>query len=82
MNSRKEEIFQTIELHKQGLTAVDVAKILQIDRSNASRYLSELYKEKKIGKRLEYKLEHYDEHVLPTEERLRQRKANLVNQTL
>ncbi len=51
MNSRKEEIFQTIELHKQGLTAVDVAKILQIDRSNASRYLSELYKEKKIGKR-------------------------------
>lgn len=32
--------------------------------------------------RLEYKLEHYDEHVLPTEERLRQRKANLINQTL
>ncbi|WP_461203148.1 sigma 54-interacting transcriptional regulator [Enterococcus sp. N342-3-1-2] len=51
MNSRKEEIFQAIELHKQGLTAVDVANILQIDRSNASRYLSELFKENKIGKR-------------------------------
>ena len=42
MNSRKEEIFQTIELHKQGLTALEVAEILKIDRSNASRYLSEL----------------------------------------
>ena len=51
MNSRKEEIFQTIELHKQGLTALEVAEILQIDRSNASRYLSELFKENKISKR-------------------------------
>jgi transcriptional regulatory protein LevR/transcriptional regulator with AAA-type ATPase domain len=50
VNSRKEEIFQTIELHKQGLTALEVAEILQIDRSNASRYLSELFKENKIGK--------------------------------
>lgn len=51
MYSRKEEILQTIELHHQGLTAVQVAEILQIDRSNASRYLSELYKEQKINKR-------------------------------
>ncbi|WP_207941009.1 transcriptional antiterminator bglG:Sigma-54 factor [Enterococcus sp. DIV2402] len=51
MYSRKEEILQTIELHKKGLTAAEVADILQIDRSNASRYLSELYKEEKIQKR-------------------------------
>lgn len=51
MYSRKEEILQTIELHHQGLTAAEVAEILQIDRSNASRYLSELYKEEKINKR-------------------------------
>lgn len=51
MNSRKEEILQTIGRHKSGLTAKDVAEILQIDRSNASRYLSELFKEQKIGKK-------------------------------
>ena len=51
MNSRKEEILQTIERNTQGLTAAEVAEILQIDRSNASRYLSELYKEDKIHKR-------------------------------
>ncbi|MCD5002666.1 sigma 54-interacting transcriptional regulator [Enterococcus saccharolyticus] len=51
MYSRKEEILKTIELHKQGLTAAEVADMLQIDRSNASRYLSELYKEEKIHKR-------------------------------
>ncbi len=50
MYSRKEEILQTIELHKKGITAAEVADILQIDRSNASRYLSELYKEEKIQK--------------------------------
>ena len=51
MFSRKDEILQTIELHKNGLTAAEVADIIQIDRSNASRYLSELFKEDKIAKK-------------------------------
>lgn len=51
MFSRKDEILQTIELHKNGLTAAEVADILQMDRSNASRYLSELFKEDKIAKK-------------------------------
>ncbi|MGM0123713.1 transcriptional antiterminator bglG:Sigma-54 factor [Enterococcus sp. AZ194] len=50
MNSRKSEILKTLEQKKQGMTAAEVAEILKIDRSNASRYLSELYKEQKITK--------------------------------
>ncbi len=51
MYSRKEEILQTLKLHPNGLTAAEIAAILQIDRSNASRYLSELYKADQINKR-------------------------------
>lgn len=51
MNSRKEEILQTIELHQQGLTAGEIAEIVKIDRSNASRYLNELAKENRIEKK-------------------------------
>lgn len=51
MNSRKEEIFRIIELRPSGLTANEVAETLQIDRSNASRYLNELHKEARITKK-------------------------------
>lgn len=50
MKSRKDEILAVLEQKKQGMTAADVANVLAIDRSNASRYLSELFKEHKIIK--------------------------------
>lgn len=45
MKSRKEEILALLQKKKIGMTAADIAEELQIDRSNASRYLSELSKE-------------------------------------
>lgn len=51
MNSRKEEILHTIEMRQQGMTAVQVAELLNIDRTNASRYLNDLAKEGRISKR-------------------------------
>lgn len=50
MNSRKSELLRVVEAHETGLTASEAADLLAIDRSNASRYLSELYKEKRIAK--------------------------------
>ncbi|MBL1223843.1 sigma 54-interacting transcriptional regulator [Enterococcus sp. BWR-S5] len=50
MKSRKEEILTLLQKKKIGMTAADIAEKLQIDRSNASRYLSELSKEKRILK--------------------------------
>ncbi|EOL47473.1 sigma 54-interacting transcriptional regulator [Enterococcus caccae] len=50
MKSRKDEILAVLELKDQGMTAAEVANELAIDRSNASRYLSELFKEQKIIK--------------------------------
>ncbi|WP_321385372.1 sigma 54-interacting transcriptional regulator [uncultured Enterococcus sp.] len=50
MKSRKEEILTLLQKKKIGMTAADIAEQLQIDRSNASRYLSELSKEKRILK--------------------------------
>ena len=50
MKSRKDEILSILESRKVGMTAGEIAEKLTIDRSNASRYLSELYKEKKINK--------------------------------
>ncbi|MDH6364460.1 transcriptional regulatory protein LevR/transcriptional regulator with AAA-type ATPase domain [Enterococcus sp. PF1-24] len=50
MLSRKEEILHTLESNQQEMTAAELATLLQIDRSNASRYLSELFKENKISK--------------------------------
>ncbi|MEO1781713.1 transcriptional antiterminator bglG:Sigma-54 factor [Enterococcus diestrammenae] len=50
MNSRKEEILHTLEMRKQGMTAVQLAEMLTIDRSNVSRYLNELAKEKRVRK--------------------------------
>ncbi|BDP52935.1 hypothetical protein EfmJHP35_08590 [Enterococcus faecium] len=41
MKERQEEILQLLTENQQGLTASDVAERLTIDRSNASRYLSE-----------------------------------------
>lgn len=39
-----------LQTEKVGMTAAELAELLQIDRSNASRYLSELFKENKITK--------------------------------
>lgn len=50
MKSRKEEILILLQKKKVGMTAADIAEEMQIDRSNASRYLSELSKENKIVK--------------------------------
>lgn len=47
---RKEEILAILKTNASGMTAAEVALELSIDRSNASRYLSELFKEKKIVK--------------------------------
>lgn len=47
---RKEEILAVLKTHVRGMTAAEVALALAIDRSNASRYLSELFKEKRIVK--------------------------------
>ena len=44
MNERQEKILELLTDYPQGMTASDVAKHLEIDRSNASRYLSDLYK--------------------------------------
>ncbi|MCB5953108.1 sigma 54-interacting transcriptional regulator [Enterococcus sp. BWT-B8] len=51
MKSRKEEILALLENTKVGMTAADIGEKLSIDRSNASRYLSELSKEHKIRKK-------------------------------
>ncbi|WP_122645242.1 sigma 54-interacting transcriptional regulator [Enterococcus mediterraneensis] len=51
MNSRKEEILHTLEMRQQGTTALQIAEILNIDRTNASRYLNELAKEGRIIKK-------------------------------
>ncbi|PAB00649.1 sigma 54-interacting transcriptional regulator [Enterococcus canintestini] len=50
MNSRKEEILHTLEMRKQGMTAIQIGELLNIDRTNASRYLNELAKEQRIVK--------------------------------
>lgn len=50
MKSRKEEILKVLEIKKQGLTAAEIGEELSIDRTNASRYLNELFKENKITK--------------------------------
>ncbi len=50
MNLRKQEILQFVEKHADGLTANQIADSLQIDRSNVSRYLNELAKNKSIQK--------------------------------
>lgn len=50
MNSRKSEILQVILQHPKGLTANEVAELLNLDRSNVSRYLNELFKENHIQK--------------------------------
>lgn len=50
MNERQEEILDLLHENQHGLTASDVAEKLKIDRSNASRYLSDLYKDHYIIK--------------------------------
>ena len=47
-NSRKEEILHTLESRKQGMTAVQISELLGVARSNVSRHLNELAKERRI----------------------------------
>lgn len=48
MSSRKKQIFQILESSKEPLSATEIAEELDVDRSNVSRLLSDLHKEKKI----------------------------------
>lgn len=48
MSSRKKEIMELLATQVAGMSASDVAVQLHIDRANASRYLTELYKEGKV----------------------------------
>ena len=50
MSPRKREILNVLTKMPKGLTAAEVGNMLNIDRTNASRYLSELAKEKIIEK--------------------------------
>ncbi|MCD5028390.1 sigma 54-interacting transcriptional regulator [Enterococcus asini] len=50
MNSRKEEILHTLESRKQGMSAVQISELLGVARSNVSRHLNELAKERRIKK--------------------------------
>lgn len=57
---RKEEIFHFLQTTKESYSAQEVAEKFQLDRTNVSRYLNELYKEKKIekgnGKPIKYRI--------------------------
>lgn len=48
--SKKTEVFDLLKKTEKGMTASQVAEILEMDRANASRYLSELAKEELIIK--------------------------------
>ncbi|MBF2493584.1 sigma 54-interacting transcriptional regulator [Listeria welshimeri] len=50
MSSRKEEVLQLLNRKEEKVSAADVAELLQMDRANASRYLNDLFKEKRIDK--------------------------------
>lgn len=50
MSSRKEEVLQLLKKKEEKVSAADVAELLQMDRANASRYLNDLFKEKRIDK--------------------------------
>lgn len=50
MHSRKEEILNTLKKQPKGMTAIQIADLLNLDRSNVSRYLNELHKGNKIVK--------------------------------
>ncbi|MEG2707961.1 MAG: sigma-54-dependent transcriptional regulator, partial [Vagococcus sp.] len=48
MSNRKKQIFQVLEKHQGSLSATAISQELDIDRSNVSRLLSDLYKEGKL----------------------------------
>lgn len=50
MTNRKATVFSFLESRSEKMTAVEIAAGLDLDRANVSRYLNELYKEKKIEK--------------------------------
>lgn len=48
MTNRKSQIIRLLEEKQAGMNAGDIAKELNIDRTNVSRYLNELHKENKV----------------------------------
>ncbi|WP_413537188.1 sigma 54-interacting transcriptional regulator [Carnobacterium divergens] len=50
MSNRKKDILNFLENRSEQFTAVEIAKELDLDRANVSRYLNDLFKEKAIEK--------------------------------
>lgn len=50
MSNRKEQIIRLLTKYPEGLTAMDVAEKMELDRTNVSRYLNELSKEKRVSR--------------------------------
>lgn len=48
MSNRKEQIIRLLSEHSEGLTAMDVAEKMDLDRTNVSRYLNELAKDGRV----------------------------------
>lgn len=48
MSNRKEQIFSFLNMKPTGMTANDIAKQMELERSNVSRYLNELFKEGRV----------------------------------
>jgi DNA-binding IclR family transcriptional regulator len=51
MKNTKENILNVLKVHPEGLTTVDIAKILKISRNTASKYVYQLLAEGKIRQR-------------------------------
>lgn len=58
--SRKDEILHLLQTTKESFSALEIAEKFQLDRTNVSRYLNELFKENKIekgsGKPIKYRI--------------------------
>ncbi|CAM3209602.1 sigma 54-interacting transcriptional regulator [Vagococcus fessus] len=50
MSNRKEQIMAVLEENPTGLTAAAVADLMELDRTNVSRYLNELSKEGRVAR--------------------------------
>lgn len=51
MNNVKNDILNALKNHPEGLTAVDIAKLLKISRNTASKYIYQLLSEGVIRQR-------------------------------
>lgn len=50
MSNRKEQIISLLQQFPEGLTAMDVAEKMELDRTNVSRYLNELAKDQVVAR--------------------------------